>query len=401
MKVAVLRETYPGERRVALVPAVLPALAKIGWQAVVETGAGESAGFSDHDFQSRGAEIVPNRASAVMAADAIVQVRTLGANEQSGRGDLELFRPGQLVLGLSDPLGAPQAVKELADRKVTLFALELIPRITRAQSMDVLSSQATIAGYKAVLMAADHLPKMFPLMMTAAGTLAPAKVLVLGAGVAGLQAIATARRLGAVVQAYDVRAVVKEQIESLGAKFVELKLDTASAEGQGGYAKELDEEQKKRQREQLADIVAQVDVCIATAAIPGRPSPLLITADGVRRMPRGSVIVDLAAERGGNCELTKADQTVTTDNGVTIFGPTNLPSEIPLHASQMYANNVVTLLKLLTKNGQVDVNLNDEVIRDTLAAKDGQVQPARLREMLGLGPLVLPPAAPPIEHLAK
>jgi NAD(P) transhydrogenase subunit alpha len=401
MNVAVLRETYPGERRVALVPAVLPALAKIGWQAVVEAGAGEQAGFSDEDFRAKGAEIALDRASAVKSADAVVQVRALGANQQAGRADLELFRPGHLVLGMCDPLGCPTAVKELADRKVTLFALELIPRITRAQSMDVLSSQATIAGYKAVLLAANHLPKMFPLLMTAAGTLAPAKVLVLGAGVAGLQAIATARRLGAVVQAYDVRAVVKEQIESLGAKFVELQLDTAGAEGQGGYAKELDEAQKERQREQLANVVAQVDACIATAAIPGRPSPLLVTADAVRRMTRGSVIVDLAAERGGNCELTKADQTVVTENGVTIFGSTNLPSEIPQHASQMYAQNVVTLLKLLTKNGQIDVNLNDEVIRDTLAAKDGQVQPPRIREMLGLGPLALPPASPPIEHLAK
>jgi NAD(P) transhydrogenase subunit alpha len=401
MKVAVLRETYPGERRVALVPAVLPALAKIGWQTVIESGAGEQAGFSDADFGAKGAEIAASRAEAVKTADAVVQVRALGANQQAGRGDLELFRPGQLLLGLADPLGSPAAVKELADRRVTLFALELIPRITRAQSMDVLSSQATIAGYKAVLLAANHLPKMFPLLMTAAGTLAPAKVLVLGAGVAGLQAIATARRLGAIVQAYDVRAVVKEQIESLGGKFVELELDTASAEGQGGYAKELDEAQKQKQREQLANVVAQVDACIATAAIPGRPSPLLITADGVRRMARGSVIIDLAAERGGNCELTKADQTVVTENGVTIFGPTNLPSEIPQHASQMYAQNAVTLLKLLTKNGQIDVNLNDEVIRETLAAKDGQVQPPRLREMLGLGPLALPPAAAPIDHLAK
>jgi NAD(P) transhydrogenase subunit alpha len=386
---------------VALVPAVLPALGKIGWQAVVEPGAGESAGFSDADYVAKGAEIATDRAAAIASAEAVVQVRSLGANQQAGRADLDRFRPGQLVLGMCDPLGCPTAVKELADRKVVLFALELIPRITRAQSMDVLSSQATIAGYKAVLMAASHLPKMFPLLMTAAGTLAPAKVLVLGAGVAGLQAIATARRLGAIVHAYDVRAVVKEQIESLGASFVELEVETAGAEGQGGYAKELDEAQKQRQREQLANVVAQADVCIATAAIPGRPSPLLITGAGVRRMPRGSVIVDLAAERGGNCELTKADQTVVTENGVTIFGPTNLPSEIPQHASQMYANNVVTLLKLLTKNGQVDVNLADEVIRETLAAKDGQVQPSRLRELLGLGPLTLPPAAPPVDHLAK
>jgi NAD(P) transhydrogenase subunit alpha len=404
MKAAILRETYPGERRVAIVPAVLPALAKIGWQAVVEPGAGAAAGFTDDDFRAKGAEIAADRAAAIGAADAVLQVRSLGANAAAGRGDLELFRRGQLVVGMCDPLGNPQGVKELADRGVSLFALELIPRITRAQSMDVLSSMATIAGYKAVLLAANHLPKMFPLLMTAAGTLTPAKVLVLGAGVAGLQAIATAKRLGAVVQAYDVRAAVKEQIESLGAKFVELPLDTAAAEGQGGYAQALAEEQQQRQRELLGNVVAAVDVVIATAAIPGKKSPLLVTADAVRRMAPGSVIVDLAAERGGNCELTKADETVIVPTpaggGVTILGPTNLSSEIPNHASQMFAKNVVTLLQLLTKNGAVDINLGDEVIRDTLAAKDGQVQNPRLRELLGLGPLSLPAGQPAVEHLA-
>jgi H+-translocating NAD(P) transhydrogenase subunit alpha len=310
-----------------------------------------------------------------------------------------LFKPEQIIIGMCDPLGNAQAVKDLADRRVSLFALELIPRITRAQSMDVLSSMATIAGYKAVLIAANHLPKMFPMLMTAAGTLTPAKVLVIGAGVAGLQAIATARRLGAVVQAYDVRPAVKEQIESLGAKFVELPLETAGAEDKGGYAKELDDSQQQRQRELLANVVAANDVCITTAAIPGRQSPLLVTADAVRRMAPGSVIVDLAAERGGNCELTKPDQTVV-EHGVTIFGPTNLASEIPQHASQMYSKNVVTLLQLLTKKGEVDLNLNDEVIRETLATKDGQVQTPRIRETLGLGPLLLPPGAPAIEHLA-
>jgi len=400
MKVAVLRESYPGERRVALVPAILPALAKIGWQAVVETGAGEQAGFTDDAYRDKGAEIAPDRAGAIAAADAVVQVRALGANPDAGRGDLDLFKPEQLVIGMCDPLGNPAAVKDLADRRVSLFALELIPRITRAQSMDVLSSMATVAGYQAVLLAAIHLPKMFPLLMTAAGTLKPAKVLVIGAGVAGLQAIATARRLGAVVQAYDVRPAVKEQIESLGAKFVELDLDTATAEDKGGYAKALDEAQQQRQRELLADVVAANDVCITTAAIPGRASPLLVTADAVRRMAPGSVIVDLAAERGGNCELTKPDQTVV-EHGVTILGPTNLASDVPQDASQMFAKNVVTLLELLTKKGEVDINLKDEVIRETLAAKDGQVQTPRIRETLGLGPLVLPPADPPIDHLAR
>jgi NAD(P) transhydrogenase subunit alpha len=399
MKVAVLRETYPGERRVALVPALVPLLAKHGWQTVVEAGAGDQAGFPDAAFAEKGAEIAPTRSAAVNGADVVLQVRALGANLDAGRADLELFQPGQVVIGLCDPLGQPHAVKELADRRVALFALELIPRITRAQSMDVLSSMATVAGYKAVLVAANQLPRLFPMLMTAAGTITPAKVLVLGAGVAGLQAIASSRRLGAVVQAYDVRAVVKEQIESLGAKFVELNLGIADAEDKGGYAKALTDEQIQRQREQLADIVAGCDVVIATAAIPGKPSPLLVTADAVRRMASGSVIVDLAAERGGNCELTRADQLVV-ENGVTILGPTNLASEVPYHASQMFAKNAATLLQLLTQKGELVIDLKDEVIRETLAAKDGQVQPPRLREALGLGPLLQPPEAAAINHLA-
>ena len=362
-------------------------------------GAGDAAGFPDLEFEAVGAEIVEDRETAFQKAEVILHVRALGANPQAGRDDLQFLRPGQVVVGMCDPLGNPEAIRELADTKATLFALEMIPRITRAQSMDVLSSMATIAGYKAVLQAADHLPKLFPMMMTAAGTLVAAKVLVIGAGVAGLQAIASARRLGAVVQAYDVRPVVKEQIESLGAKFVELDLDTGDSEDQGGYAKQLTDEQIKKQQLQLADIVAECDVCISTAAIPGRPSPLLIIADGVRRMKPGSVIVDLAAERGGNCELTQADQ-VVVEQGVTILGPTNLPSDVPQHASQMYAKNLVTFLQGLTKEGELDIDLNDEVIRDTLAAKDGQVQNARLREMLGLEPLLLPPAMPPADHLA-
>jgi len=399
MKVAVLRETFPGERRVALVPALIPLLAKLGWQTVVEPAAGEQAGFTDADYEQKGAEIAASRAAAIQSADAVLQVRALGANLESGRADLELFKPGQVVIGLCDPLSQPKAVKDLADRRVALFALELVPRITRAQSMDVLSSMATITGYKAVLLAANHLPKMFPLMMTAAGTLAPAKVLVIGAGVAGLQAIASARRLGGIVQAYDVRTAVKEQIESLGAKFVELDLETAGAEDVGGYAKALAEEQQQRQREQLALVVGQCDVVITTAAIPGRPAPLLVTADAVRKMPKGAVIVDLAAERGGNCELTRPDE-VVVENGVTILGPTNLASEVPHHASQMFAKNLVTLLQLLTKNGELVIDLKDEVIRETLAAKDGQVQNPRIRDTLGLGPLVQPPEPAPINHLA-
>jgi NAD(P) transhydrogenase subunit alpha len=400
MKIAVVRETFPGERRVALIPDLVPHLAKAGWQVLIEAGAGEAAGFTDAEYQAKGAEIVGDRAGAFADADLVLQVRSLGCNPEAGRADLGLMRSGQVIVGMCDPLGNPQAIQDLADRGVVHFAMELIPRITRAQSMDVLSSMATIAGYKAVVQAADHLPRLFPMLMTAAGTLVPAKVLVIGAGVAGLQAIASSRRLGAVVQAYDVRPVVKEQIESLGAKFVTLNLDTADAEDKGGYAKQLSDEQVQRQREQLANVVAECDVCISTAAIPGRPSPLLVTADAVRRMRPGSVIIDLAAERGGNCELTKADQTVV-EHGVTILGPTNLPSEVPQHASQMYAKNLVTFVQLLTnKQKELDINLKDEVIRETLATKDGQVQNGRLRETLGLGPLVLPPTEPPANHLA-
>lgn len=400
MKVAVVRENFPGERRVALVPAVVPSLTKAGWKVLLEAGAGEMAGFPDSEYQAKDVDIVSDRRAAFEQADVVLQVRSLGASGDAGRGDLELTRAGQVVIGCCDPLGNPQAVKELADHKVTLFAMEMIPRITRAQSMDVLSSMATIAGYKAVLQAADHLPKLFPMLMTAAGTLVAAKVLVVGAGVAGLQAIASSKRLGAVVQAYDVRAVVKEQIESLDAKFVELNLDTGDAEDKGGYAKQLSDEQVKMQQQQLADVVAECDVCITTAAIPGRPSPLLVTKDAVERMRPGSVIVDLAAERGGNCELSKPDETVV-EHGVTILGPTNLPAEVPQHASQMYAKNLATFLLLMTNEGKFDIDLKDEVVRETLAAKDGQVQNERLRNMLELGPLVQPDASPPDDHLAE
>ena len=400
MKVAVVRETFPGERRVSLVPATLPLLTKAGWQVLVESGAGQPASISDEEYQSSGAEIVPDRRTAFEQADVVLQVRCLGANLEAGREDLDLLRNGQVLIGMCDPLGQPESIRELADKRATLFAMEMIPRITRAQSMDVLSSMATIAGYKAVLQAADHLPKLFPMLMTAAGTLVAAKVFVIGAGVAGLQAIASARRLGAVVQAYDVRPVVKEQIESLGAKFVELNLDTGDSEDKGGYAKQLSDEQVKMQQAQLADYIAECDVCISTAAIPGRPSPLLVTADAVQRMRSGSVVVDLAAERGGNCELTQADQSIVK-HGVTILGPTNLPSEVPLHASQMYAKNLVTFLLHMTKEEKLDIDFKDEIIRDTLAAKDGQVQNQRLRDMLDLGPLTQPATTPPIDHLAS
>jgi NAD(P) transhydrogenase subunit alpha len=372
MKIAVAKETYPGERRVALIPASLAALKKRGGEVCVEAGAGTAAGFTDDAYRAAGAEIVADRRQLFDAADVLVQVRTLGANPVAGRSDLDLVHDGLAIVGSADPLGNPLSTKELADRGATLFAMELIPRITRAQSMDVLSSMATISGYKAVLLAADRLPKIFPLMMTAAGTLTPAKVFVIGAGVAGLQAIASARRLGAVVHAYDVRPAVKEQVESLGAKFVEMPLAAGDAEGAGGYAKQMDEEFYRKQRELMAQTVAASDVCITTAAIPGKKSPVLVTAEAVRGMSPGSVIVDLAAERGGNCELTRADERVV-EHGVTILGPTNLPATVPYHASQMYSKNITTFLGHLIKDGAIRTGTDDEIVRETLVAHGGRV----------------------------
>ena len=389
MKVAVLKETFPGERRVSLVPANIKRLIKAGLDVVVETGAGESAGFSDAQYLEEGAQVVPDRAG-LAAAEVVVQVRSLGANPEAGRADLEFFSKGQVALGLCDPLGNPQAISQLAETGVSYFALEMVPRITRAQSMDVLSSMATIAGYRAVLLAAVELPKMFPMMMTAAGTLSAARAFVIGAGVAGLQAIATARRLGAVVQAYDVRPACREQVESLGARFVELELETGDSEDKGGYAKALGDDFYEKQRALMADIVSASDIVITTAAIPGKTSPLLITTDAVQRMPAGGVIVDLAAERGGNCELSQADQSVV-EHDVTILGPTNLPSEIPNHASQMFSNNVTTFLLHLTNEGDLQLDLQDEIVAGTLATHEGEVVHSRLRELLEL-PSLDPPA---------
>lgn len=380
MIIAVPRETHPGERRVALIPASVPTLVKAGLDVLIEAGAGLSAGYTDQQYGEKGARIAPTRSEA-FAGDVLLQVRAAGANPQTGHADLALYRQGQVVIGMCDPLGSPQLAAEIAAKGVSLFSLELLPRITRAQSMDVLSSQATIAGYRAVLLAAEALPKMFPMLITAAGTINAAKVLIVGAGVAGLQAIATARRLGASVSAYDVRPAVKEQVQSLGAKFVEMELATATAEAKGGYAQQMDEEFYRRQRELMARVVADSDVVITTAAIPGKKSPILVTAEMVAKMARGSVIVDLAAERGGNCELTKADET-TVAHEVTILGPTNLPAEIPQHASQMYAKNITTFLLNLVKDKQVQINLEDEIISDTLITRDGQVVNPRIQQLL-------------------
>lgn len=381
MKLGVPKETLPGERRVALIPSALPPLTKAGLEIVIEAGAGDAAGYPDDEYREKGAE-VGDRA-ATLAADVVVQVNSFSANPDAGRADIERFKKGQVVIGMADPLGATEHVKRFAETGVTAFGMELIPRITRAQSMDVLSSMATIAGYKAVLLSATHLPRMFPMFMTAAGTIKPARVLVIGAGVAGLQAIATAKRLGAVIHAYDVRPAVKEQVQSVGAKFVELELETASAEDKGGYAKEQGEDFLRRQRELMAKVVAESDVVITTAAIPGKKSPVIVTGDMVKGMPKGSVIVDLAAERGGNCELTKANEE-TVAHGVTILGPTNLPTTVPYHASQMYAKNIQTFVKHIIKEGKLALDLEDAIVDGTLMCTGGEVVHPRLRQILGL-----------------
>ncbi|HZD48618.1 MAG TPA: Re/Si-specific NAD(P)(+) transhydrogenase subunit alpha [Silvibacterium sp.] len=375
-----VRETFPQERRVALVPRQCEALRKSGLEVIIEQSAGVEAGFPDELYVARGARI-GSREEVFREADIVAQVRCLGANPEAGRADLPLLRSGQILAGFAEPLTALAESSELAQTGASLLALELVPRITRAQSMDALSSMATISGYRAVLMGASHLPKMFPLLMTAAGTITPAKVFVLGAGVAGLQAIATARRLGAVVYAYDVRPAVKEQVESVGAKFVMLDVDAGSSEDKGGYAKAMDEEFYRRQRELLTETLREQDVVITTAAVPGRRSPILITAEMVSVMQPGSVIVDIAAERGGNCELTRPGETVV-ENGVTIIGPLNLPSLVSHHASQMLSANIAALAKLLVKDGQVGLDLEDQIIRETLVTHGGKVVHAKVSELL-------------------
>jgi NAD(P) transhydrogenase subunit alpha len=381
--VGVPRETFPEEKRVALVPEIAADLKKRGLEVCVEKDAGLAAGIPDSHFEAKGARIIATRDELFRAANVILQVRTHGANIEAGAEDVGRMSSGQVVIGLTDPLSNPEQSAKMAERGVFLFSLELIPRITRAQNMDVLSSMATVAGYKAVLMASAALPRMFPMLMTAAGTIAPARVFVVGAGVAGLQAIATARRLGAVVSSYDVRPDVKEQVESLGAKFIEIDLDAGEAEDKGGYAKEMGEEFYKKQREMMLKIIAGSDVVITTAAVPGKKAPILITEEMVKTMDPGSVIVDIAAERGGNCEITRPGEDVVL-NGISILGPTNLPATVPYHASRMYAKNVQTFLLNMIKEGSMEINMDDEIVRDTLVAKGGQVIHPRVRDLLGL-----------------
>jgi H+-translocating NAD(P) transhydrogenase subunit alpha len=383
MIVGVPKETFEGEKRVALSPDAAATLIKAGLEIHVESGAGLEAGFTDEAYTKKGAKVVADRAAVFDAAKIIAQVQTPSANTSHGDADIDALTTEHIVIGCADPLSGNDGLKKMIEKKITLFGMEMIPRITRAQSMDVLSSQANLAGYKAVLMAANEMPQACPMFMTAAGTIKPARIFIVGAGVAGLQAIATARRLGAIVTAYDVRAACKEQVESLGAKFVEVELETSDNEDKGGYAKEQSVEQLKKQQEQLARIVAESDAVITTAAIPGRKAPVIVTADMVQRMRQGSVIIDLAAERGGNCELTEARKTVIK-HGVKIVGPSNIPATIPRDASLMYGNNVATFIKLITKDGELNLDMSDEVIAGTLVCQDGKVLNARIRGVLGI-----------------
>jgi H+-translocating NAD(P) transhydrogenase subunit alpha len=381
MKVGVPRETWPGENRVSLIPSAAAALKKAGLEVSVEADAGAAAGFPPAAYEQAGVAVA-TREAVFSTSDILLQVRAVPA-------DIARLRRGQVVIGFADPLGGPDAIRGLAGAGVTAFSMELMPRITRAQSMDALSSMATIAGYKGVLMAANHLPRMFPMMMTAAGTLTAARVFIVGAGVAGLQAIATSRRLGARVEAYDVRPAVKEQVQSLGARFVEMPLETGDAEDKGGYAKAQDESFYRRQREMMLKVVAGSDVVITTALIPGKRAPILVTAEMVEGMAPGSVVVDLAAERGGNCELTRPDE-VVVHKGVTVLGPSNPPALVPNHASQMYAKNITTFLThLLGKDGakksSLDIDTSDEITRETLLTRDGEVVHARVKELLTAG----------------
>jgi NAD(P) transhydrogenase subunit alpha len=363
-----------------MVPGALSVLNKTGTEFLMEAGAGAAAGFPDTEYLEKGVKVVASREEVFATAAVVLQVRSPGANPDAGMTDLALMRPGQVVIGLGEPLTALDTARALAQRGVSFLSMELMPRITRAQSMDVLSSMATIAGYKAVLLAADSLSRMFPMLMTAAGTVSPARVLVLGAGVAGLQAIATARRLGAVVSGYDIRAEVKEQIESLGARFVVLGIDAGDAQDKGGYAKAMGEDFYRKQRELLGDVLAEQQVVITTAAVPGKKAPVLITRGMAEKMAPGSVIVDIAAERGGNCELTSPGETVE-HRGVRILGPLNLPATIPYHASQMYAKNIATFLKYLIKDGKVMLNREDEIVRETLVTHGGEVVHPRVLEV--------------------
>ncbi|MFQ5793612.1 MAG: Re/Si-specific NAD(P)(+) transhydrogenase subunit alpha [Candidatus Bipolaricaulia bacterium] len=375
MKVAVPKEIVPDERRVALVPEVVARLVKSEIEIWVESGAGEGAFFPDPAYEEAGAKLASDPTALLGEADVVLKVQPPVLNNDLGVHELELMKQGAILIGLLQARGNPELMNQLAERKITGFSLELLPRITRAQEMDALSSMSTIAGYKAALIAAGSLGKFFPMMMTAAGTIIPSKVFILGAGVAGLQAIATARRLGAIVEAFDIRPVVKEQVESLGATFVTVELEEEQTEDTGGYAKEISEESQRREQELIHQHVQEADAVITTALVPGKAAPVLITEDMVNDMKPGSVIVDLAAEAGGNCELTEPG-TEVIHHGVTIHGPLNLPSTMPVHASQMYAKNISGFLLHLIQENELHLDFEDEITRETCITHAGEIPQA-------------------------
>jgi NAD(P) transhydrogenase subunit alpha len=385
--IGVPKEIYPGERRVALVPAVLPTLTKAGFEVHVQAGAGFAAGYPDTQYAEKGAKIVADRGAIFAAADIVVQLLGYGANDINGQEDIPLFRRDQILIGFLRPFGLLDVVQQIAQTGVTAFTVELMPRTTRAQSMDALSSMATASGYKAVLMAADAQPRIFPMLTTAAGTVTPARVFVIGCGVAGLQALATSRRLGAVISAYDLRPAAKEQVQSLGGRFVELPIEAKDAQDARGYARAQDEDFYRRQRELLGKAVQESDVVITTAVIPGKKAPVLVTEEMIKGMALGSVIVDLAAERGGNCDVSEAGKTVVK-HGVTIIGEINMAKGVPYHASMMYARNVTSFLTHLIKDQKLNLNLTDEIVRETLLTRNGEIVNARIREFLKLPALV-------------
>jgi H+-translocating NAD(P) transhydrogenase subunit alpha len=381
--IGVPKETYPGERRVALAPAVVPTLTKAGFEVHIQAGAGVDAGYPDAVYAEKGAMVVADRAAVFGAADIVTQLLCYGSNDITGKQDVPLYRRNQVVVGFLRPFGSKEVVEEIAQAGVTSFSVELMPRSTRAQSMDALSSMATICGYKAVIMAADSHPRIFPMMTTAAGTITPARVFVIGCGVAGLQAIATARRLGAVISAYDLRPAAKEQVQSLGGRFVELPIEAKDAQDARGYARAQDEDFYRRQRELLGKVVQESDVVITAAVIPGKKSPVLVTEEMVKGMAPGSVILDLASERGGNCEISETGKTIVK-HGVTIMGTINVASGVPYHASMMYARNLTAFLTYVVKDQKLNLNLEDEIVRETLLTHGGAIVQPRVREFFGL-----------------
>ena len=382
MFVGVLKDRYINEKRVSLVPADVPPLKELGLEVIVEKGAGEEAGISDEEYIAHGAQIA-HREEVFKKSELILKVRGLMAEREEFLKEAKSYK-GKVLISTVEPYSlTPEILSKVSELSLTVFALELIPRITRAQSMDILSSMATVAGYRAVIIGANYLRKMFPMLMTAGGTVLPARVFVIGAGVAGLQAIATAKRLGAVVEAYDIRPSVREQVQSVGAKFVELGLETEDAEDKGGYAKEMGEEFYRRQREVMAQVIKRSDLVISTAMVPGKRAPVLITAEMVRSMKRGSVIVDLSAERGGNCELTKPGEVVEV-NGVKVVGPLNLPSDLAKDSSQLFSKNISNFLRLLIKDGELKINREDEIVDGTLLFLNGELVNKRISERLGV-----------------